>query len=503
MKVARDPVAAAAALLTILLLCGCPTQQNQPVLESVNDPAAGNVAPMPDGNQYAPAPGEQPSYSPADQTYPPQAYPPQPNQSAPPGASGDAAPGPVNPEYGPAGPPPYLAAGPNQGYGNPGDDGPDGDDQGYGDQGYDDQGYGDQPYDDQDYDDYGNDDYQAPPGAYAPAPPPPLPEYEQPPCPGDGYLWTPGFWAYDPDGYYWTPGAWVMPPFLGALWTPGYWSLFGASFAFHPGYWGPYIGFYGGIPYGFGYTGEGYQGGYWNHDNFFYNTTVNNIQNTRITNIYRRNVIGNNVGFNRMSYNGPGGVQARPTLADIAAARAPHVPAMSQQVEQQRLAANNPAQFASVNHGRPALLASQRPLAADRNIRAPRAQAVRASLQGTARRFAPQQAQRAMPTPGMGSPGGRYQAPTARYGQPRMQAGPTSGPARNYQQQYGRAAAGPSSFRQPQPMQNRQSPQHFAPQQQFRPQQPQQQFRPQQPRMDFRPQQQFRSAPRPSFPRPR
>ena len=43
--------------------------------------------------------------------------------------------------------------------------------------------------------------------------PPPLPVYEQPICPGDGYLWTPGYWAYDDeDGYYWVPGTWVEPP---------------------------------------------------------------------------------------------------------------------------------------------------------------------------------------------------------------------------------------------------------------------------------------------------
>ena len=30
--------------------------------------------------------------------------------------------------------------------------------------------------------------------------PPPLPEYEQPPCPEDGYLWTPGYWHWGPAG---------------------------------------------------------------------------------------------------------------------------------------------------------------------------------------------------------------------------------------------------------------------------------------------------------------
>src|SRR5450759_2499994 len=38
---------------------------------------------------------------------------------------------------------------------------------------------------------------------------PPLPSYAQPPVPGPGYLWTPGFWAYGVDvGYYWVPGTW-------------------------------------------------------------------------------------------------------------------------------------------------------------------------------------------------------------------------------------------------------------------------------------------------------
>ena len=57
--------------------------------------------------------------------------------------------------------------------------------------------------------------------------PPMLPVYEQPLCPTEGYLWTPGYWAYGPAGYYWVPGVWVAPPQPGFLWTPGYWGLVG------------------------------------------------------------------------------------------------------------------------------------------------------------------------------------------------------------------------------------------------------------------------------------
>src|SRR5579885_3427213 len=133
--------------------------------------------------------------------------------------------------------------------------------------------------------------------------PPPLPVYAQPPCPGPGYIWTPGYWAWDPVyGYYWVPGTWVPAPFVGALWTPGYWDYDDDGYRWHPGYWGLAVGFYGGIAYGFGYTGYGYYGGYWDHDRFFYNRAVNNIHNTYITNVYNEQVVVNNV--TRVSYHG-------------------------------------------------------------------------------------------------------------------------------------------------------------------------------------------------------
>src|SRR5262249_16572953 len=54
--------------------------------------------------------------------------------------------------------------------------------------------------------------------------PPVLPVYEQPPIPGPGYIWTPGYWAWGDDGYYWVPGTWILPPAVGLLWTLGYWG---------------------------------------------------------------------------------------------------------------------------------------------------------------------------------------------------------------------------------------------------------------------------------------
>ena len=119
--------------------------------------------------------------------------------------------------------------------------------------------------------------------------PPALPVYEQPNCPGDGYLWTPGYWAYDDSvsDYYWVDGEWVMAPEEGFLWTPGYWGWGDGGYRFNgEGYWGPEVGFYGGINYGYGYSGNGYEGGRWDNGHFFYNRSENNVDVSRNRNVY-------------------------------------------------------------------------------------------------------------------------------------------------------------------------------------------------------------------------
>lgn len=136
----------------------------------------------------------------------------------------------------------------------------------------------------------------------------------QPMCPGPGYLWTPGYWAYGDAGYYWVPGAWVMPPQPGLLWTPGYWGFADGAYVFHRGYWGPHVGFYGGINYGFGYFGTGFVGGHWDHDHFFYNSAVWHVNTHVIRNVYVDRTVIRDVHVTRVSYNGGhGGIMARPT----------------------------------------------------------------------------------------------------------------------------------------------------------------------------------------------
>ena len=103
-------------------------------------------------------------------------------------------------------------------------------------------------------DDYDNEDSDyGQPALQASDAPPELPEYSQPDCPGDGYLWTPGYWSYGSQGYFWVPGAWTRPPEVGLLWTPGWWGFNGGRYRFHYGFWGRHVGYYGGVNYGFGY----------------------------------------------------------------------------------------------------------------------------------------------------------------------------------------------------------------------------------------------------------
>ena len=192
--------------------------------------------------------------------------------------------------------------------------------------------------------------------------PPPLPYYEQPAIPAYGYLWVPGYWYWDRsvDDYYWVPGTWVEPPRRGLLWTPAYWSWVEGRYVFYPGYWAREVGFYGGIDYGYGYTGEGYLGGRWETGAFFYNRSVNNIGSVRITKVYNQTVVMND-GSNNVSFNGgKGGIEARPTSQQVAFAKERHVEATPVQRRHVEKAGKDRALFAKQNNGEPAVAATPR-----------------------------------------------------------------------------------------------------------------------------------------------
>jgi hypothetical protein len=159
-----------------------------------------------------------------------------------------------------------------------------------------------------------------PPGAWAQVSlsiaiaPPPLLLYAQPPVPAEGYIWMPGYWSWSAldRGYYWVPGTWVLAPNDGDLWTPGFWAFEESGYFWHIGYWGPRVGFYGGINYGYGYFGSGYQGGRWDHGAFRYNRAISNVDPRVVHNVYNAPAV-NGTRSSRVSFSGGmAGTKARP-----------------------------------------------------------------------------------------------------------------------------------------------------------------------------------------------
>lgn len=361
---------------------------------------------------------------------------------------------------------------------------------------------------------YNGDEY-----AQTTQPPPPLPTYTQPLCPGPGYMWTPGYWYWGPAGYYWVPGAWVMAPWVGALWTPGYWGWSGVVFRFYPGYWGPYIGFYGGVNYGWGYPGRGYYGGYWHGRDFYYNRSVTRVNITIIHNTYNRRVVYRGTN-SRVSYNGGhGGLTMRPTSRERIATRDRRSLAVGAQTQHMRQAASNHRQFASTNKGRPATLAVSKPLKT--SYRQPAARAPEARFTRPANQVRPEARPQSRPQPQLQNRPAAQNRQEARpqstpdfrpQNRPAMQsrpeARPQSRPEPRTQPRSEIRPANPAPFRpqaQPRPQPQREA---FRQQPQSRPQPQREAFR-QQPRphqsfqrqQQFHPQTQaeFRSQPRPQF----
>src|SRR5580700_3758729 len=195
--------------------------------------------------------------------------------------------------------------------------------------------------------------------------PPAIPVYVQPPCPTEGFIWTPGYWAYGDAGYYWVPGVWVEPPTVGLLWTPGYWGFAGGVYGWHSGYWGPHVGYYGGVNYGFGYGGIGFFGGEWRGGVFAYNSAVANFGSLHPANVYmNRTIVEQNtiVNNNHVAFNGgPGGINRVPSAEEQRFSNENHFQPTANQMQHQTNAAMDRSQLASVNQGHPSTTAMSRP----------------------------------------------------------------------------------------------------------------------------------------------
>jgi hypothetical protein len=88
---------------------------------------------------------------------------------------------------------------------------------------------------------------------------------------------------------------------------------------------------------------------------FAYNTAVVNVNSSAVRNVYIDKTVINNTTIvnNYTSFNGPGGINARPTPEERTATPEQHFQPTSGQVSHQQMASRDRNQWAPENHGRP------------------------------------------------------------------------------------------------------------------------------------------------------
>ena len=106
--------------------------------------------------------------------------------------------------------------------------------------------------------------------------------------------------------------------------------------------------------------GDGYEGGRWDRDHFYYNRSVNNVNVNEIHNVNNTRIEYNN--SSRVSYNGGnGGINERPSAQEDAYSRERHIAPVATQNQHVQEARGNRELRASVNQGKPPIAATQRP----------------------------------------------------------------------------------------------------------------------------------------------
>jgi hypothetical protein len=146
------------------------------------------------------------------------------------------------------------------------------------------------------------------------------------------------------------------------------------------GYWGSSVGFYGGVNYGFGYGGRGFEGGRWDRGVFRYNRSVTNVNTTIIRNVYIKKVVVRPLATHTSFNGGPNGVRAQPTVAERRVAKSNHIERTAVQVQHEQAARKAPEQRASTNHGQPQVAATPKPA----DLKGPGAVPARADKPGRA-----------------------------------------------------------------------------------------------------------------------
>lgn len=56
-------------------------------------------------------------------------------------------------------------------------------------------------------------------------------------APGPGYVWVPGYHAWNGAAYVWVPGRYVLPPRPRAMWVPAHWERERRGWFLVEGHW--------------------------------------------------------------------------------------------------------------------------------------------------------------------------------------------------------------------------------------------------------------------------
>ena len=188
--------------------------------------------------------------------------------------------------------------------------------------------------------------------------PPALPVYTQPPCPVEGYLWTPGYWGYGAAGYYWGSGE--------CGWRCLAWEFcghraIGASLA------GCMAGMQGTgdrtwastavLTTALDMAGSASWAGIGAVEASFTTAPCSMWAWVFHNTFVDRTVVNTTVVNNHFSFNGEGGAMARPTPAEQAVEHENHFQPTPNQVSHENAMAQDRNQLASTNGGHPGTMA--------------------------------------------------------------------------------------------------------------------------------------------------
>src|ERR1700722_15994699 len=74
-------------------------------------------------------------------------------------------------------------------------------------------------------------------GIYIGRTPPPLRYEVRPQAPGEGYVWTEGYWGNQDGRYVWVGGRWQRPPYAGAYYRHPHCDHYQQGWRMHEGHW--------------------------------------------------------------------------------------------------------------------------------------------------------------------------------------------------------------------------------------------------------------------------